>query len=403
MARRDYEGNSVPAALSGGINGTDLSISISVATGWPAGGGNGKFFITINRGLSTEERILVASRSGTTLTVSGLGDRGVDGTTIHSHSAGSVVEHTFSGVDGDEANAHVNDDSLHMTNAEHDIEARHTFGAAYGTPATPADIATAAGTGSGNNPAREDHVHKIGTGGINSAGMFAAGVVDAAAIGADAVGTSEIAPDAVGTSELAPNAATTTEIADNAVTQAKMADNAIGPAELAALAVTNAKLAADAVTTDKILAGTILGADIADTTIALIKMASEAATTYVPTYTGITVGGAGAINLGRYYKIGRIVFGWVSLTIGAGGNVTGDIDVSLPVAAGNHGVNYVCAIRGYDISANIRASGLGIIQPAGTTGVNFGTLGSGQWDGTNPWNWDPSDSMNFLFVYEAAA
>jgi microcystin-dependent protein len=47
--------------------------------------------------------------------------------------------------------------------ATHDIELRHTFGAAYGNPATPAPIVVgAAGSpGTGDNPAKEDHAHPL--------------------------------------------------------------------------------------------------------------------------------------------------------------------------------------------------------------------------------------------------
>lgn len=52
-----------------------------------------------------------------------------------------------------------------LTNAGHDVTARHTFGAAYGTPdaassQTFGDTATA---GTGDNPSREDHKHRMPT------------------------------------------------------------------------------------------------------------------------------------------------------------------------------------------------------------------------------------------------
>lgn len=70
----------------------------------------------------------------------------------------------------------------YLTNAKHDITARHTFGAALGTPSAPPDIAVTSSAGSGASPSRSDHTHKVGSGAINSSGMFAAGVVNTAAL-----------------------------------------------------------------------------------------------------------------------------------------------------------------------------------------------------------------------------
>ena len=63
--------------------------------------------------------------------------------------------------------------------ATHDIEARHTFGAAYGNPVLPAAIVVgAAGTpGTGDNPAKEDHQHPV-----PSALSLAASVIPAGTI-----------------------------------------------------------------------------------------------------------------------------------------------------------------------------------------------------------------------------
>lgn len=109
MPRRDYTGNAVATTLTSGITSGDLAIPIAASTGWPTGGANGKFYVTINRGESDEERVLVESRTGLNLTVSAVGDRGVDDTSAQSHASGATIEHTFSAVDADEANAHVFD------------------------------------------------------------------------------------------------------------------------------------------------------------------------------------------------------------------------------------------------------------------------------------------------------
>lgn len=239
MALRDYAGNAKPSSLTAGINNTALSFSIppADAANWPTGGGNGKFFVTLDRGLPSEERILVSSQSGGTFTIASLGDRGVDGTTAVAHSVGAAgtVEHTYSSIDAEEANAHINNAALdHHTQymlasgTRHDLAARHTFAALGWTPgaptniapddtaaegtgahpargdhrhsitaATPVAIGTALAEGVAANFARSDHVHELGTGSIDTAAFFVAGIVDTAAIGALQVTEPKIADNAV--------------------------------------------------------------------------------------------------------------------------------------------------------------------------------------------------------------
>lgn len=68
------------------------------------------------------------------------------------------------------------------------------------------DIGTAASAGVATDASRHDHVHVIGTGAINAAGMFAAEVVENAALGDGAVDTEELAADAVTGDQLADDA-----------------------------------------------------------------------------------------------------------------------------------------------------------------------------------------------------
>lgn len=66
-------------------------------------GSTGDFIITADQGLATEERILMASRSGSTFTVASSG-RGYNGTTAFAHGAGCSILHTTDQQDFDEAN-----------------------------------------------------------------------------------------------------------------------------------------------------------------------------------------------------------------------------------------------------------------------------------------------------------
>jgi hypothetical protein len=58
--------------------------------------------MVIDPGLSTEEKVLVGSRSGSSLSSI---TRGVDGTTATSHNAGATCYPVFTAVDADQANA----------------------------------------------------------------------------------------------------------------------------------------------------------------------------------------------------------------------------------------------------------------------------------------------------------
>lgn len=257
MPLLDHSGNAIVTTLSAGIpGGTDLSFSITSDTGWPSGGANGKFYVTINRGGANEERILVQTRSGTTCTIAAVGDRGKDGTSAAAHSAGETVEHTFAGEEAHDYNQHLYNVSLdHHTQymlasgTRHDLTARHSAGTVVptGVPgavvanqsaaegggttlaraahqhagpvtAAPVAVGTALSAGSGTNLALANHVHELGAGSIDTASFFAAGIVDAAAIGADQVGQSELAANSVGTSELIDLNVTLAKIAHEAPT-----------------------------------------------------------------------------------------------------------------------------------------------------------------------------------------
>ena len=112
MARREYKGGAQTAYLTTALGGStgDLTIVCDDLSNWPSGVAY-PFYIVIDRGLASEEKILCESRSGDTITVFDDGitnGRGADDTTITSHSNNAAVEHVFTATDADEANAHVN-------------------------------------------------------------------------------------------------------------------------------------------------------------------------------------------------------------------------------------------------------------------------------------------------------
>lgn len=128
--RRSYSGNAPATTLSGAIpNNSALTFSVASATGFPAGGASGPFFIVVDRGLSAEEKMLIDSIAGTTFTVNASG-RGMEGTVAQSHNSGAIVEHVLTKTDIDEANAHLtltaqDDHTQYLNVARHDLVVRH--------------------------------------------------------------------------------------------------------------------------------------------------------------------------------------------------------------------------------------------------------------------------------------
>jgi hypothetical protein len=101
-ARRSYAGAAPACTLTNAITSSDTSALLTGdVTNWNATAG-GSFFMVIDPGLSTEEKVLVGSRSGSSLSSI---TRGVDGTTSASHSAGATCYPVFTATDADQANA----------------------------------------------------------------------------------------------------------------------------------------------------------------------------------------------------------------------------------------------------------------------------------------------------------
>ena len=154
MTRREYKGGAARLTLSSGINATDLTIATTgTATGWPTGG-TGKFLAVVDRGNAGEEKVLVLSRSGNTLTIASTGDRGADNTAAASHSSGVYVEHVVGALDLDEPNAHINttgqdDHTQYLNVTRHDADdhsAIFTAAPGYGAWTTYSPTVTQSGT-----------------------------------------------------------------------------------------------------------------------------------------------------------------------------------------------------------------------------------------------------------------
>jgi hypothetical protein len=104
MSRRSYAGGAAPTTLTSPITTGSNTATLADGTGYPDTSG-GPFALVIDRGLSTEEKVLVSTRTGNAITFAA---RGYDGTASQNHSSGATVEHIATAIDHDEANDHVN-------------------------------------------------------------------------------------------------------------------------------------------------------------------------------------------------------------------------------------------------------------------------------------------------------
>lgn len=89
--RKEWVGGAPKTTLASPATDVATTLTISDGTGWPTGASY-PFVVTLARGQADEEKVLVTTRSGTSLIDC---VRGHDGTTPQAHAAGIEVEHTL--------------------------------------------------------------------------------------------------------------------------------------------------------------------------------------------------------------------------------------------------------------------------------------------------------------------
>ena len=90
MERREFSGSALRTNLNSSISNTEISITVADGSTYPTG--VNPFVIVIDRGLSTEEKILISSRSTNTFNVN---TRGYDGSVAVAHGSGAFVDHVL--------------------------------------------------------------------------------------------------------------------------------------------------------------------------------------------------------------------------------------------------------------------------------------------------------------------
>ena len=351
--RREYVGGAAPSALAANITASSLSITGAALTDWPTGG-TGPFYIVIGRATATEEKVRCTARSGNVLTVADVADRGVDGTSAGAHTSGEAIEHCLVALDLAETNQHYADTtrdhhSQYLNVARHDTPTRHVFGAsgAFGVPTAPVSVGTGNATGSGDNPAREDHVHALGNGTVVAASLLA-GAVTAAALGTDAVTAVKIQAGAVTAAKLGADAVTSAAIATDAVGASEIVAAAVGTAELADSAVTSAKITDGTIVAGDLASNSVTSAKITDANVTTAKFAADAAPPVPKSSVTNIVGSAGSNIAGSFADLNP------SLTVA--GFVKLRADTKLIIAMSVRG--FAATTAGHSIFLGVRVNGV---------------------------------------------
>ena len=244
---RGFSGVATETALIALISAVDTTLSITLGTGasYPS---SGSFYIVVDLGLSTEEKILCSAQAPNTLTVAS-GGRGADGTPATAHAVGASVKHVIAAVDLSEANRAVN--------------------RTVGQITAVGELLVGDALNSLNNLAP----------GANNTVLVADSTVTGVGLKYTTLGPSSLATDSVTTVKILDANVTTGKLADSSVTTLKLADNNVTTAKILNDNVTTAKILDGNVTTAKLAANAVTAAKIAAATITATELASNAVTT----------------------------------------------------------------------------------------------------------------------------
>jgi hypothetical protein len=210
-SRKDYAGGASSTTLTGGINSTDTTLTISSYSGWPTGA-NGAFAVVVDAGTANEEKMLCTSRSTGTITIQ---TRGHDGTTSSAHLTGASIKHCITATDLDEANYWVAELAA-AANAANDV-----------IIADADNSLSRIAKGSNNTVLGVNSGGTLGYTTITSA-MIADGTIVAGDIADGSITSAKILDATIVAGDLADGAVSTAKIVDAGVTAAKIASAAIG-------------------------------------------------------------------------------------------------------------------------------------------------------------------------------
>ena len=284
---RGFSGVATETALTGAISAVDTTLSITLGTGssYPS---SGSFYIVVDLGLSTEEKILCSAQAANSLTVA-TGGRGADGTPATAHAVGASVKHVIAAVDLSEANRAVNRTVGQITAVGEllvgdALNSLNNLAPGANNTVLVAD-STVTGVGLkyttlGPSSLATDSVTTVKILDANvTTGKLADSSVTTLKLADNNVTTAKILNDNVTTAKILDDNVTTAKILDGNVTTAKLAANAVTAAKIAAATITATELASNAVTTAKILDANVTTSKILDANVTTAKILNDNVTT----------------------------------------------------------------------------------------------------------------------------
>tara|TARA_R110000868_G_scaffold159903_1_gene389144 strand:- start:70 stop:1695 length:1626 start_codon:yes stop_codon:yes gene_type:complete len=287
-SRRSYKGAPVSNTLGGSglaLGATSITLATAIS-GWSTSGT--PFFVVVDPGTTTEEKLCVIYAAPTILTVvdpavtsawgPSVAGRGVDDTTDRAHDVGAVIYPVFTAAEANHANELVSKYA----------NAGSVVYQGSGTPGTFTELAvgTAGQALKVNAGATAPEWGQLAAAGIADGAVTSAKILNGTIVDADVNAAAAIALSKLATGDLpsgikvlSANLTDLTiveaDLADGAVTSAKIANGTIVDADInAAAAIALSKLATGALPSGI----TVASANLTDLTIATADLANDAVT-----------------------------------------------------------------------------------------------------------------------------
>lgn len=109
MERRTYSGATLATLLSNNVSTSDMVINLLDGSTFPTPSDTNPSVIVLSRSTADEEKVLISSRTGNSLTVK---QRGYDGTPTNAHLAGATVDHVLDATSVQDVNKTVYDTEI---------------------------------------------------------------------------------------------------------------------------------------------------------------------------------------------------------------------------------------------------------------------------------------------------